>query len=118
MIKTDRKDLEVIQTYEEYIKESREKFEKSMTEGQELNIQTAMEYTDELSMRLEYYKEIKKYRKQLKKQATVTFDTPREQLFEITLKVRHPNEVKEFNFSDRNSTEVSMILQRIREDLA
>jgi hypothetical protein len=40
-----------------------------------------------------------------------------EQLFDVTLKVKQPQELKEFNFADRSAKDVQMLLKRIREDI-
>ena len=78
----------------------------------------AMQFADELSMRLEYYQEIKRYRKMLRKQTANSMGSPFGQLFDLNLKVKCEKEVKEFDMMDRNSQEVLMVLSKIKEELS
>ena len=54
----------------------------------------ALKFTDELSMRLEYYNEIKKYRKILNHKAKGEIKNGENQPFDVTLKVKHPQKTK------------------------
>ena len=78
----------------------------------------AMQFADELSMRLEYYQEIKRYRKMLRKSAVSTIGSPFGQLYDMNLKVKYEKEVKEFDMMDRNDQEVIMVLNKIKEELS
>jgi hypothetical protein len=78
----------------------------------------AMQFADELSMRLEYYMEIKRYRKMLRKSAASTMGSPLGQLYDMNLKVKYEKEVKEFDMMDRNDQEVLMVLNKIKDELS
>ena len=39
-------------------------------------------------------------------------------MFEVTLKIKHPQELKEYDMMERNNTEVLMILNKLKEELS
>ncbi len=51
-----QKNLDLMQTFETYINESRQSFAQQMTTDNNISIESAIKYTDELCMRVEYYK--------------------------------------------------------------
>lgn len=48
----DKKMLDIVETYEGYINDSRQTLELSLSEENGLSIDTTLRFTDELSMRL------------------------------------------------------------------
>ena len=86
--------IEAIEAYEEYITASRVSFDKMMIEDQHIGMDSILHSLDELNMRLEYYKEIKKFRKELRKKSKNPELNVKNQQFDITMKVKYPNEIK------------------------
>ena len=89
-----------------------------LAEETEVTMDSALHLMDELSMRLSYYKEIKKFRKKLREEASRNKSTIRAQMFDINMKVKYQKETKEYDLMERNSKEVLMLLNKIKEELA
>jgi len=54
----------------------------------------AMQFADELSMRLQYYQEIKRYRRMLRSKRANSGASPFGQMFDMNLKVKYSHEAK------------------------
>ena len=96
--------FDLVSTYEAYINSSRESFELQTGEGRESSVEVVMKFTDELSMRLEYYKEIKRYRAMLRRKAKQELQSVNPHLFDVTLKITYPHASKEFDLMEKNSS--------------
>jgi len=59
-----------------------------------MSLHMAMQFADELSMRLQYYQEIKRYRRMLRSKRANSGASPFGQMFDMNLKVKYSHEAK------------------------
>jgi hypothetical protein len=106
--------IAAVQSYEQFIQSSRGDFLRSL-QG-DLTFSDAIRLSDDLNLRLEYYRHIHALRRDLKDSARRRPLLPGRN-FDFTLSIRSGAESKEYDFVERQASELLIVLQRMKDEV-
>ncbi len=107
--------IAAVQSYEQFIQSSRGDFLRSL-KGGELTFSDIVRLSDDLNLRLEYYRHIHNLRKDLKDSTRRHPFLPGRN-FDFTLSIRSGAESKEYDFVERQASELLIVLQRMKDEV-
>ena len=103
-----------VQNYEQFINSSRADFLRNI-QG-EPSFENILKLSEDLTQRLDFYRKMHLLRRELKEAARQSH-VPCDRTFDFSLRVRSGNESKEYDFVDRQASELLIVLQRMKDEI-